>query len=132
MHDLGLIYAVAVAYGFSMLLSGAAVQGLIKELLPEESLAGLFGDLDGRWRSLCRGTDIFGGGVISSAGVSSTRLRGTVRSISPFFIGKYEGPSFGIRYDAARYAALKAQYNRLYQDDVSPTNGLTFQVAFTF
>ncbi|SEO60503.1 hypothetical protein SAMN04489732_101587 [Amycolatopsis saalfeldensis] len=32
-------------------------------MLPEESLAGLFGDLDGRWRALCRGTDIFGGGV---------------------------------------------------------------------
>jgi hypothetical protein len=34
-------------------------------LLPQESLAGLFGDLDGRWRALCRGTDIFGGGVTS-------------------------------------------------------------------
>ncbi|MFE0024636.1 hypothetical protein [Amycolatopsis sp. NPDC059021] len=32
-------------------------------LLPPESLAALFGDLDGRWRALCRGTDIFGGGV---------------------------------------------------------------------
>ncbi|MEC3982776.1 hypothetical protein QMK34_46980, partial [Amycolatopsis sp. H20-H5] len=32
-------------------------------VLPQDSLAGLFGDLDGRWRALCRGTDIFGGGV---------------------------------------------------------------------
>ena len=32
-------------------------------LLPQESLETLFDDLDGRWRALCRGTDIFGGGV---------------------------------------------------------------------
>ncbi len=32
-------------------------------LLPQESLETLFADLDGRWRALCRGTDIFGGGV---------------------------------------------------------------------
>jgi hypothetical protein len=32
-------------------------------LLPQETLEELFGDLDGRWRALCRGTDIFGGGV---------------------------------------------------------------------
>ncbi|MEU8635522.1 hypothetical protein AB0C38_25445 [Amycolatopsis sp. NPDC048633] len=32
-------------------------------LLPQESLERLFADLDGRWRALCRGTDIFGGGV---------------------------------------------------------------------
>jgi hypothetical protein len=32
-------------------------------VLPHESLAELNGRLDGRWRALCRGTDIFGGGV---------------------------------------------------------------------
>ncbi|MFI5614791.1 hypothetical protein [Amycolatopsis sp. NPDC051903] len=32
-------------------------------VLPQDSLATLFADLDGRWRALCRGTDIFGGGV---------------------------------------------------------------------
>ncbi|MEV7044854.1 hypothetical protein [Amycolatopsis sp. NPDC051061] len=32
-------------------------------LLPQEALETLFADLDGRWRALCRGTDIFGGGV---------------------------------------------------------------------
>ncbi|WP_290057275.1 hypothetical protein [Amycolatopsis solani] len=32
-------------------------------LLPQEALEELFADLDGRWRALCRGTDIFGGGV---------------------------------------------------------------------
>ncbi|MEU4667022.1 hypothetical protein AB0F91_03395 [Amycolatopsis sp. NPDC023774] len=32
-------------------------------VLPQDALATLFGDLDGRWRALCRGTDIFGGGV---------------------------------------------------------------------
>ncbi|WP_460437995.1 hypothetical protein [Amycolatopsis stemonae] len=32
-------------------------------LLPQEALETLFADLGGRWRALCRGTDIFGGGV---------------------------------------------------------------------
>ncbi|MER6870914.1 hypothetical protein ABT279_12310, partial [Amycolatopsis sp. NPDC000673] len=32
-------------------------------VLPQDSLAELFASLDGRWRALCRGTDIFGGGV---------------------------------------------------------------------
>ena len=32
-------------------------------LLPQRSLEDLFARLDGRWRALCRGTDIFGGGV---------------------------------------------------------------------
>nr|WP_240690800.1 MULTISPECIES: hypothetical protein [unclassified Amycolatopsis] len=32
-------------------------------VLPQDSLADLFSSLDGRWRALCRGTDIFGGGV---------------------------------------------------------------------
>jgi hypothetical protein len=47
------------------------------------------------------------------------------------FIGKYEGPSVGVRYDITTYAALKAQINRLYQDGPT-TNGLDVQVAFTF
>lgn len=47
------------------------------------------------------------------------------------FIGKYEGPSVGVRYNITTYAALKIQYNRLYQ--VGPTtNGLDIQAAFTF
>ena len=32
-------------------------------VLPQDSLADLFATFDGRWRALCRGTDIFGGGV---------------------------------------------------------------------
>lgn len=32
-------------------------------VLPHETLADLFGRLDGRWRGLCRGTDTFGGGA---------------------------------------------------------------------
>jgi hypothetical protein len=32
-------------------------------VLRQESLAELSGRLDGRWRALCRGTDVFGGGV---------------------------------------------------------------------
>jgi hypothetical protein len=32
-------------------------------VVPHAGLAELFGDLDGRWRSLCRGTDAIGGGL---------------------------------------------------------------------
>lgn len=32
-------------------------------MLPQHLLGELFAELDGRWRALCRGTDIFGGGV---------------------------------------------------------------------
>ncbi|MFF5987775.1 hypothetical protein [Prauserella flavalba] len=32
-------------------------------VFPHDSLARLFGQLDGRWRGLCRGTDTFGGGA---------------------------------------------------------------------
>jgi hypothetical protein len=47
------------------------------------------------------------------------------------FIGKYEGPSVGVRYNISAYAALKAQFNRLYQGGPA-TNGLDIQAAFTF
>jgi hypothetical protein len=48
------------------------------------------------------------------------------------FRGRYEGPSFGLRMDFTEYAALKTQYNRLYQRGVAPENGVDMQVAFTF
>lgn len=48
------------------------------------------------------------------------------------YTGRYEGPSVGLRMDFTEYAALKVQYNRLYQRDVDPANGLDMQVAFTF
>ena len=38
----------------------------------------------------------------------------------------------GLRIDFAEYAALKVQYNRLYQRAVDPGNGVDLQVAFTF
>lgn len=34
-------------------------------VLPQDALAALYGELNGRWRGLARGTDIFGGGVTS-------------------------------------------------------------------
>jgi hypothetical protein len=37
-----------------------------------------------------------------------------------------------MRFDFTRYAALKIQYNRLYQRSVRPANGVDGQVAFTF
>ncbi len=49
------------------------------------------------------------------------------------FVGRYSGPSFGVRMDVADYAALKLQYNRLYQGPlIQPGNGLDLQMAFSF
>ena len=47
-------------------------------------------------------------------------------------VGRYEGPSLGLRMDFTDYAALKVQYNRLYTRDALPKNGVDTQVAFTF
>jgi hypothetical protein len=49
------------------------------------------------------------------------------------FVGRYSGPSVGVRMDVADYAAFKVQYNRLYQGPlIQPGNGLDLQMAFTF
>ena len=48
------------------------------------------------------------------------------------FKGRYDGPSFGVRMDFTDYAALKAQYNRVYQRNASAQNGLDMQVSFIF
>jgi hypothetical protein len=47
------------------------------------------------------------------------------------FIGKYAGPSIGLRYDISAFVAVKAQYNRLYSGGTT-ANGVDFQAAFTF
>ena len=47
-------------------------------------------------------------------------------------VGRYEGPSVGLRMDFTGYAALKVQYNRIYTRDPQPLNGLDNQVSFTF
>ncbi len=46
--------------------------------------------------------------------------------------GKYYGPSVGMRIDLFTYAALKLQYNHLYQSSQLPGNGFNTQLAFTF
>lgn len=46
--------------------------------------------------------------------------------------GKYYGPSVGMRIDLFEYAALKLQYNHLYQSSQLPGNGFNTQLAFTF
>jgi hypothetical protein len=46
--------------------------------------------------------------------------------------GLYYGPSVGMRIDVFDYAALKLQYNHLYQSGQLPGNGLNAQLAFTF
>jgi hypothetical protein len=78
----------------------------------------------------------------------STQLAYRVRKFRPYFryqyvngaandpvnifTGRYQGPSFGLRMDFSDYVAWKLQYNRLYQRDLDPKNGLDAQVAFTF
>ena len=47
-------------------------------------------------------------------------------------VGRYQGPSVGLRMDFTPFAALKMQYNRLYTDGAAPKNGLDSQLAFTF
>ena len=49
-----------------------------------------------------------------------------------FFRGRYEGPSFGLRWDAFKYAAIKAQYNRVFLQNQPAQNGFELQTAFTF
>jgi hypothetical protein len=49
------------------------------------------------------------------------------------FLGRYSGPSVGLRTDLTDYAAFKMQYNRLYQGpSILPANGLDMQLAFAF
>ena len=46
--------------------------------------------------------------------------------------GKYYGPSIGMRIDLFDYAALKLQFNHLYQSSQLAGNGFNTQLAFTF
>jgi hypothetical protein len=48
------------------------------------------------------------------------------------YVGRYEGPSAGIRIDFFSYAALKLQYNRVYLRNQPEQNGFETQMAFTF
>ena len=48
------------------------------------------------------------------------------------FVGRYEGPSVGMRFDFFTYAALKLQYNRVYLRNQPAQNGFETQMAFTF
>ena len=48
------------------------------------------------------------------------------------FVGRFEGPSPGLRFDFTDFAALKFQYNRLYTRGAAPKNGVDAQVSFTF
>ena len=48
------------------------------------------------------------------------------------YLGRMMGPSVGLRWDVADYAAFKLQYNRFDQLGVKPSNGLDAQMAFTF
>jgi hypothetical protein len=58
-----------------------------------------------------------------------------VPSDDPIFstvLGLSDGPSIGIRFDAATAVALKLQYTRLTGSIRNQTNGLTAQAALTF
>jgi hypothetical protein len=47
-------------------------------------------------------------------------------------VGRYEGPSVGLRMDFFDYAAFKVQYNRIDTRNPVPMNGVDSQVSFTF
>jgi hypothetical protein len=47
-------------------------------------------------------------------------------------VGRYNGPSAGLRFDVIRYAALKVQYNRVQTRNAAARNGVNAQLAFTF
>jgi hypothetical protein len=47
-------------------------------------------------------------------------------------VGRMEGPSIGVRYDASESVAFKAQYDYNLARHFSPNNALTFQLGFTF
>jgi hypothetical protein len=47
-------------------------------------------------------------------------------------VGRFEGPSFGTRFDLTEFAALKLQYNRIYTRNPLAKNGVDGQVSFTF
>jgi hypothetical protein len=46
--------------------------------------------------------------------------------------GTFYGPSAGLRVDFSEFAAIKFQFNHLYQDGQSGANGFNTQLAFTF
>jgi hypothetical protein len=46
--------------------------------------------------------------------------------------GIHYGPTLGLRYDFADYAALKVQYDWLHDSGMNDANRLTLQVCFTF
>ena len=47
-------------------------------------------------------------------------------------VGRIEGPSFGLRYDASESVALKLQYDYNIARHLQSYNGLTLQLGFTF
>jgi hypothetical protein len=48
------------------------------------------------------------------------------------FVGRFNGPSVGLRWDFTEHSALKLQYDRFSLRGLDSENGLTSQVAFTF
>jgi hypothetical protein len=47
-------------------------------------------------------------------------------------VGRFHGPTAGLRFDASTYAALKLEYGREERRGLAPVNQLNSQVAFTF
>ena len=47
-------------------------------------------------------------------------------------LGRRNGPTLGLRYDMGKFAAVKAQYERLTRRALPTVNSLTGQLAFTF
>jgi hypothetical protein len=47
-------------------------------------------------------------------------------------VGRFHGPTGGLRFDASTYAALKLEFSRQERRALTPVNQLSSQVAFTF
>jgi hypothetical protein len=47
-------------------------------------------------------------------------------------LGRRNGPTLGLRYDVGKFAAVKAQYERLTRRTMPTVNSLAGQLAFTF
>jgi hypothetical protein len=90
----------------------------------------------------------FGRSVVNTPGFYSQVAKHLAQKYWPYFryqyvnvppsdlvnptVGRQNGPSAGIRWDVAAYAAVKVQYNRLYQRGFTTQNGVDTQLSLTF
>jgi hypothetical protein len=108
--------------------------------------------LHSKWESLNEAVlmrhQVTDGGRSYNSPLTYTQLAYKIAKFSPYFrfqyvnipnndpvsnfVGRYEGPSVGLRWDCFDFAALKFQYNRVFLRDTPTENGFEAAVAFTF